>query len=380
MREQKITVDEFKSLSLRLKGISLFCVLQVVLLHSYNQSFKDPLSFADFPVAWTLETFLSREFASTAVPMFFMISGLLLAWYFKNPLKIWYINILKKRSRSLLIPYFLWCFLAAITYLPFTIYGNKLAGRYLLHNTCLSDASWSIKNAFCIFGGDFFEFPANGPLWYVRNLLLLIIISPLFILLLKKRSIAWSSLGFFGIFSFYQGFINPPWGKFFETGFSCSGLFFFYLGMVYVMQPIRLCRGLIWRWGIVGFWLGLSAYGTWQFTQNVSLFEYVWVQKMIEISGVASIWFLFDMIPISEKLLRTTFTQDAFFIFACHYLLMNILFCSKSMKIQKQILGKHSELIIYFLHFGVTVILCVVISRILRHRLPRVYGFLSGGR
>ena len=70
----------------KIRGISFICASLIVLLHAYNQNLDRQVQ----PLAWSVEIFLSREIGSLAVPMFFVISGFLLAWYFLPPMGTWY--------------------------------------------------------------------------------------------------------------------------------------------------------------------------------------------------------------------------------------------------------------------------------------------------
>jgi fucose 4-O-acetylase-like acetyltransferase len=69
-------------------------------------------------VGWTLPTF--------AIPIFFAISGYLLAVKSENGTKAdWYPQALSKRVRSLLVPYLIWCTVYVLTVVPFAMIGGR---------------------------------------------------------------------------------------------------------------------------------------------------------------------------------------------------------------------------------------------------------------
>lgn len=96
------------------------------------------------------------QIANLAVPCFYIISAYLLMY--KND---GYTTMLKKKIRSLLLPYLIWNILAAI-YIKLT-QGNDLFSFYNL-----------------------FIRPANFPLWFLRDLIILTILSPVFRLLINQ--------------------------------------------------------------------------------------------------------------------------------------------------------------------------------------------------
>lgn len=146
---KQIVVTQY--LSHKLQILSLVAIAFVVLQHSsYGVStncisgllYRDMISLgvADFPV-----------------PYFFIVSG----FFFMKRFSIsfsWYKSELVKRSKSLLLPYLIFCTLGLIVY-------RDCACRGLLDNYGLTSL-----------------LPVVGPLWYVRTLFVLCVLSPLLIM------------------------------------------------------------------------------------------------------------------------------------------------------------------------------------------------------
>ena len=115
-------------------------------------------------------------FGSIGVPFFYLISGFLFYIGYQNSVTI-YKNKLKKRFRSLLIPYILWNSIAFIIY-TFVTYDMQLSQFF--------ESFWFVvgKNG---------HSPADGPLWFVRTLMILSVISPFMYLINKNKYFKWMS-------------------------------------------------------------------------------------------------------------------------------------------------------------------------------------------
>ncbi len=116
-------------------------------------------------------------FASISVPLFFFISGFLF-FYKTEWSKEAYISKLRKRVKSLLVPYLFW--IAAP--LAFTALYQQLFLPETFDELRIAD--YSISDWLTSFGiqppGSESEIscPFNDPLWFIRDLIVITIISP----------------------------------------------------------------------------------------------------------------------------------------------------------------------------------------------------------
>ncbi len=113
--------------------------------------------------------FISRG----AVPLFFIISGYL---FFVG--KVDYKTKIKKRVWSLVIPFYVWNFIATIYNITIVQLG------FASHLNFYKSAS--ITEIVIKFTGLFHTYPSDIPMWYVRNLFIVCCLSPLLIIVLKK--------------------------------------------------------------------------------------------------------------------------------------------------------------------------------------------------
>lgn len=114
---------------------------------------------------------ISLGVASTAVPIFMLFSGYLLGFKYRKEGCTFssYKTILKKKARSLLIPYMIWNLLCL---------GIILVKHYF-NSTTAVPTLWGTFYGFSE-NNDSFLTPADGPLWFVRNLMIFNIFSPIF--------------------------------------------------------------------------------------------------------------------------------------------------------------------------------------------------------
>lgn len=107
-------------------------IVGVILIHTspaslvVNGTYQDAISV--YPVYSTLYTLCSQILARLAVPIFFIISGFL--FFYHTPVfdKSAYWSKLKKRARTLLVPYLLWNALVILFYFFAEMYLSGLYG------------------------------------------------------------------------------------------------------------------------------------------------------------------------------------------------------------------------------------------------------------
>ena len=355
-----------QQLSSKFRTLSFICALLVVLLHAYN-----PLMDSNAGFLHLAERLLSIGICGIAVPFFFIVSGYLLAHQADDGIP--YSKLVTKRLKSLGLPYVYWCLIYTFTYVAFTVYGNHLAGRQLNANTSLVLPLTHWQNPFRIIGFDFFLFPADGPLWYVRNLILLVLASPFLLMAMKRKTTSQILLTIFAVFYFMHFLIPRPWWQFFQTGFSFKGLLFFSIGIYLKRFPVQWKPNLITILSICLTWLLLA--WPWTFPPH---FAFIILHLSFPI-GCIALWYVYDFLPFRKKLEDIHPMKYSFFIFASHYAILNILFCQKACDLlRKRIMD--SELMIYVLRFIIPVMISIALAYILERFIPKLYRALTGGR
>ena len=362
-------------LSRKLTAVSFFSACFVVINHTYIHQHVNSQT-----TTW-LMTFLSKNMSMYAVSLFFVISGYLVGKKTDCGQTGWYSSILKKRMRTLGIPYLTWCTIYALTFLPFTMLGNHLAGRDLFHNTVLHEPLLSILNVGRIYGLDLWQLPVAGTMWYVRNLLFLFLCLPLLLPLLRRRIAGRVYLLILFVLYLIQDWAPKSIWQVLESGFSIRGLFFFPLGIYLSAYPVKHDSFRVFRKLLPFIWTAGCAFITYiMLCGNGKATEFYQVlMKLITLAGVGAVWVLYDMVPAFQRLGKLSIAKDSFFLYASHFLIIAVLFSAQMFDIQTHRLHV-PELAFYLLKFLIPLTLCLIVAEILKRFFPRVYGILTGGR
>lgn len=156
--------------SLAITRLSSFSMLLILIMHNIitSNSFAGEVFY----------TYIFRTFTRTAVPIFFLISSYLL---FNN----YSVEKIRKRTKTLLLPFFIWslisyCIFAFLPMIPGlgTYFNNQL-------DFTIGDFLKSI-----------FVSPQNGSLWFLRDLYILTLLSPIIHYITNKRWIAYIIISF----------------------------------------------------------------------------------------------------------------------------------------------------------------------------------------
>lgn len=204
-----INKQESEALNITRFVMSIF----IVFFHAYT-SVQIYDYWKDLPVYRGVARFFSLQIGEMGVPVFFLISGYL---FFGKYQQTWmyYKSKMQKRFYSLFVPYIFWnAFIIAAYYVAESIptiqtlfnEGGKLVHDFDLHDFLF--AFWSHK------GGN----PILTQMWFVRDLLLLVICAPIIYLLARYAKFV--AIFCFGLIWFVKWEV-PNWE---------SGLLFFFIG------------------------------------------------------------------------------------------------------------------------------------------------------
>lgn len=175
---------------------------------SFMADYYPPLNNCKSGVYEIVKILFSQGICRVAVPLFYLISGYL----FYIGLRDWnygqYAKKLKKRIFSLLIPYLLWNIIACAIY---------IFSRCILRNEfTLCDI-----NIFEILWADSSGWPKDVPMWFVRDLMVVCILSPIVYWWVKN-------LRLLGILIIAILHISNLWIP--VSGFSSTSTLFFAIG------------------------------------------------------------------------------------------------------------------------------------------------------
>lgn len=161
-----------KEISLKLQLLSFVAVVLVVCIHLPMT--RDP-GFSLF-----FETLIGSKIALSAVPFFFCSSGYLLASGINSGVRGYYSEV-KKRVWSLLLPYLIWCLMLGFQSSFHTIIMGVWHGRPVSSILSELDVDFLQIFGFCLTTNP------PMPLWFVRALMIYVLLSPLFLFIAKSR-------------------------------------------------------------------------------------------------------------------------------------------------------------------------------------------------
>lgn len=142
-----------------------------------------------YKVYSVISSIFSRIYCRPCVPLFFFISGFLFFYKVEDFSKAIYRDKLIKRVRTILVPYILWNLITLLIYfvaesiVPELFSGrNKLIADYSLMDFISCFWDMTLVNPFT---SD--SFPLYSPFWFIRDLLVVFLFTPLIYLLLKSK-------------------------------------------------------------------------------------------------------------------------------------------------------------------------------------------------
>lgn len=183
--------------SQRITSLRFLLIILVVFIHNtytvetvsnvqkFITSGESPFIFVENVFSRWIKIFISRGIAQGAVPCFLLFSAFLQA---KKDDR--YPTLLKKRAKSLLLPYIIWVvILYGSFYSVFKLVMIKFAPQ-LLVNPENNMLSWTILDwIHKIFGYNpvyLYEPEFAGQFWFIRDLMILVFVSPVIKYLIKK--------------------------------------------------------------------------------------------------------------------------------------------------------------------------------------------------
>lgn len=196
-------------------------IVFVVLFHSYFMLpyYRCNITSNELPYFSKFSYFLYEELRFP-VPLFFFISGFLFFYNIKVYNKEIYKKKIKSRVKTLLIPYLVWNLAAiAVTFLVQSFIPDSMRG------TAKSIVDFRISDWIASFLGG--AFPYNQPLWFIRNLIVISLLTPLVYFWIKYCKLIgicvlsllwyfdfWSSINFLDIGTIFWFTLGAYFGYF----------------------------------------------------------------------------------------------------------------------------------------------------------------------
>lgn len=316
-------------------------MIMIVILHAQLISLSSGISK-------TIQLIISGQVTRIAVPLFFLISGYL---YFRNfrgqIFHFWKIK-LKKRIYSILIPYLIFsilgfCFIFCVDiFFPNRIeYDNSIP--HILYTIFLHPVG-------------------TYQLWFLRDLFIIVLFSPVIYYLLKYLKIiiviCFTAIWIMGL----NYFISTEAITFFSIGA--------YIALHNQNLSLHIVKNKIIPYLFTGLWFAICISVThWQL-------NYAWHSLGI-ICGIIALWTLYDLIypALNKLILNSPIYSLSFFIYLVHEPLLTVI-----KKTLYSISGSQLTFIIYIIAPIICIITCIILGNILKKGTPKLYYILTGGR
>lgn len=305
--------NNLRSQSLDLLRFPLAVV--ILLIHVFSTSgiiFQGKtLDFESFPFFLFVNRFIDGFLRGQSVPIYYFISGFVFFLGGKMTKEI-YINKFRNRVKSLLVPYLIWNTLA-ILLLIVTLYSSF--NQYKGHVAEFTPSLEGFLSAFWMYHGElegvYFAdmfFPINAPLWFVRNLMVVVAFTPIIYHLLKRLKhyfviflgLVWFVTYFFSINSYsfsdaffffilgaymsiYKNDILTIWGRYFKLSvvayLMLGGLFllsaYFYPDFKAIIKQLNILVGLVFAYNLSAWLLKRNICKPNKFLSSSSFFIYI---------------------------------------------------------------------------------------------------------
>lgn len=347
-----------RELSRKIENMSFLCACLVVLIHI---GWNDTLGSA----TWYIRQGVQKAIAGIAVPFFFVVSGYFLAAHVSEA--GWWKSEVKKRVSSLLIPFLIWCAIAVVSGFVLDVVSDLV-----MHRPVSCESMAKLSHPFRLLGLDLSQYPALGALWYVRCLMIFVLLSPLVIVCVKWCPALWavalagaSFLIDVGRAEWYDGMdVGCPLSCLIY-GVSVRGLVYFSIGIY-----LQLREGCSTRRGVAMIALGAVVF-------LLTLHLLVWRAEIGPVSAflirplaLYGIWHFVPVNPLPDFVRGCSFP-----IFVMHQVVKPYMYM-----IVRHFPLENNGLVMGLVLLANGVVVPIFVCNILRKVFPNGAGILFGGR
>ena len=330
-------------------------IFLIMLLHNYSVQRLEGEHELYFKVIYPFALWLGE----TGVPGFFFISGYL---FFLSKKK--YTDKLRSRFHTLFIPYILWNLLLLLLYvLAYTLgYPQDINGKNIVDYSFIDNLRlfWD-RGSYD--SGNFV--PLLCPLWYIRNLMIMSIISPLLYYIIKYIRVVFLII------------VAVWWMTTPHNAFIPQTILFFSLGAYFAIldiNPLEVADKK--RWGVLTLF---AAFAIGDILSHV----YIGTPVNLQIHRLSLIFNIPALLLLGDWCVRHGYTNKwlpnaAFIVFCVHYPIVVALrkFCIAQYSSASDIV----HILLYFSCVIISTVLSLSIYQILNKYFPKVKNILSGNR
>lgn len=350
-------------------------IVLVVLIHSHfipaGYSLPYNSYITEYPLYCNISYLCSNLIARVAVPLFFVISGYL---FFKKNTESYnwndYKTKIKTRLHSLFIPYVIWNILILTFTLLVQIVRGGVSEEYDILNYSISDyfrVFWDIKDGM----------PFCYQLWFIRDLIIMTLISPLIYLLLKNRGIATFVL-FFSALWWFVDLDNVRWYL------NSQSMIFFCLGSFIaihkfdIVEKLQSIKKISYIAALVSVTFVMISFNSGYFYElNRTLRQLIYHLCILTLLVSFTNIYL-DNIVTKQWRANKFLLNSTFFIYGYHAIMLGYMYGLINMVID--IKSDLFFVLLYFLAPATVIAFGLLIFSFMRKAFPKITGLITGGR
>lgn len=349
-----------KLFNTRISLYGFILTVAVIWIHAVEPGFMPgSVSASDYSALRTAEELLGNVLGQLAVPGFFCMSGYL---FFRNcslsmsraEAGCFFKSKLARRIRSLVLPYVLWNLIYYLIYL--------LSGRAVFGITELFDA--------------LVNYGYNPVFWYLHELILIMVVTPLIYVLLKKRAMVLPVIAALYALAVFYELIPIHYA-------NEDALLYFCVGAAASMH-LKSYEDRLESIGRLGAACFLVFVICTELTASTAGCGYMAAVIGSRLAGLIAV-FATACVAARREIRLPAFTEYNFFIYAIHYLeirLFQAVFDAISQGTCGLALFSNDALAtaVYIFMPLMCIGLAVISGHLLRKMLPGLYAVLTGGR
>ena len=345
----------YQKLSRSIETLRFPLILLIVFLHCYTSTSAVTRGHDTY---FRLLYPFSLWMGEAGVPSFFFISGLLLFYSKKT-----YVQKIKSRFQTLLVPYLFFNALILCGYLCLMYLGKTvmIADKDLANYTLMDyiRAFWD-RGEWDFGNGS----PVLCPFWYIRNLMILAILSPIMFYIIKYTKILFPVI--FGLL----------WINAYDSAYTLQSLTMFSLGAYFPIcdrNPIEISER--YKVFFVGAFMFLAAMDLLHLYMSIPF-----ALPFHRLSLVANTFFFICF--LGEFLYRhhiysTFLSKSAFFIFCIHY---PIIISLRVILLKINVYSDYVLIAAYFFSVLFVMSISLLLYGLLIRLFPRIISYITGGR
>lgn len=301
--------------------------------------------------------------AQVAVPCFFVIAGYFFVGNKPLTLEMYKVK-LKKRVVTLLIPYLLWNLVPSLVLIGGNLFSIVFRGKSTEDLMTFLTDLWN-DGVWHLWWDKVNGMPSDSPLWFLRDLIVMCVLAPVFYYLIKK----WGKFTIAVWFLLYM-LLPASWKNL--PGISLTAIFFFNIGLYLKFNGINLVSksGKYHSFCVVTAFILLAL---------IVLFKYqgYLYSLFIAIGTLSSFVFIGWAKPSVVKCLAK-FSPTIFFVYAIH---QTFVLAYMGKMVGKLLPDSYvGDVLVYLTVPFITTAVCIVIYYLLKLVSPRFLRVLCGGR